>query len=137
MWRPALHGPVQNSTSRIGFGYPAGSVIDEAVRGLPEGRTIGFRTASSPFADVPIVSNDLTSGENVTVAGFADAYVVIAPISGLTVVTPIEDFITEQNVADVVRYFPGASPTEATAADLNEFIAGNADSMSRVISEFK
>lgn len=135
----ALHGPVQNSRSRTGYGYPTGSVLENAVVTLEDGTSIGFRTAGSPFADVPIVSDTLTAdvdGE-VTLSDYTDAYLVVSPIESLTAITPIPDFITAANLEEAVRTFPGVSPADATVDDMNEFIAGNAQSMAKIFDEFR
>jgi hypothetical protein len=135
----ALHGPIRNAQSRIGFGYPTGSILDNAVASLETGHSIGFRVDGTPFANLPVYGDDLTAERNasVTLLDFADAYLVIAPLKNLTSVTPIPDFITEANVDEAVRDFPGVSPQDATVQDMNDFIAGNAEGMTNVFSEFK
>jgi len=135
----ALHGPVQDTRSRTGFGYPSGGIIDKAVATLQDGASIGFRTADSPFAEVPIVSVTLTAGSDVdvTISDYADAYLVVAPIAKLTAVTPIPDFITVGNLEEAVRTFPGVRPEDAAVEDMNEFIAGNAQGMADIFAGFK
>ena len=106
---------------------------------MEDGASIGFRTAGSPFADVPIVSDTLTAdvdGE-VTLSDYADAYLVVSPIESLTAITPIPDFITAGNLEEAVRTFPGVSPADATVDNMNEFIAGNAQSMAKIFDEFR
>lgn len=134
----ALHGPIQNSRSRIGFGYPTGGILDRAVAQIGEGATAGFAVAGSPFEQVPI-AGDIASepgNETLTLGRYADAYLVVAPIGGLHAVTAIPDFITESNLDEAVRRFPGVRPENPTVKDMNDFIAGNAASMARVFAEF-
>jgi len=135
----ALHGPVQSARSRTGFGYPTGSIVENAVATLEDGASIGFRTAGSPFAEVPMVGDILSvdgDGE-VTLSDYTDAYLVVAPLARLTAVTPIPGFITAENLDEAVRTFPGVSPQDVTVDDMNEFIAGNAQSMAKVFAAFK
>lgn len=135
-----LHGPVQDTRSRFGFGYPLGNLVEKAYLALPEPRpTAGFRTADSPFADVAVVSDILQKGQNpqLTFGMFADAYLIVAPIRELAAVTPIPDFITVENLASAIEDFPGVSPSDASIEDLNEFIANNAAQMGNVFSEFR
>ena len=133
----ALHGPVRYSRSQVGYGYPAGSLIDEAVAALPENRSVGFRTELSPFADAPMVGDLTSTHEGLTVSGYAEGYIAVAPIGELTPLTPITNFVTEENLAQAVTNFPGASPGDATVEDMNSFIAGNAEGMNRVFEAFR
>ena len=106
---------------------------------LEDGASIGFRTAGSPFAEVPMVGDILSvdgDGE-VTLSDYTDAYLVVAPLARLTAVTPIPGFITAGNLDEAVRTFPGVSPQDVTVDDMNEFIAGNAQSMAKVFAAFK
>lgn len=134
----ALHGPIQNSRSRIGFGYPTGGVLDRAVAQMGEGATVGFTAAGSPFEQVPITGDIASEAgtETLALGGYADAYLVVAPLGGLHAVTAIPDFITESNLDEAVRRFPGVRPENPSVKDLNDFIAGNAASMARVFAEF-
>lgn len=135
----ALHGPVQNARSRSGFGYPTGSIIENAVGALEDGASIGFRTAASPFAEVPMVG-DIPAADGdgeVTLSNYTDAYLVVAPLARLTAITPISDFITAENLEEAVRTFPGVSPEDVTVDDMNQFIAGNAESMAKVFAAFE
>ena len=135
----ALHGPVRDSRSRIGYGYPAGGVIDRAIpTDGGQGRTVGFVTADSPFADVRVYGDAVPADTEggVTLRDYADAYLIVAPIDSLTGLTPIADFITEENREQAIRTFPGVSPEGASVEDLNEFIAGNAKSIADVFRKF-
>ena len=135
----ALHGPIRNSQSQTGFAYPCGSVLDDAVAALEGGRTVGFRIAGSPFSNVPVYGDDLTAEEDakVTLSDYADAYLVVVSLKNLAAVTPIADFITDANIDEAVRTFPGVGPEGATVEDMNKFIAGNANSMAEVFAKFK
>ncbi len=135
-----LHGPVQDTRSRIGFGYPLGGIIEKAYLQLPEPRpTVGFRTEDAPFAAAQVVSNVLQNGQDppLTLETYADAYLIVEAVENLEAVTPIADFVTNDNLDAAIRDFPGASPSDATAEDLNEYMAGNAERMAGVIKEFK
>jgi len=132
----ALHGPVRYSRSRTGFGYPCGGVVDQAASSVAERGPVGFRVDSSPFADSTMFGDDLVDDNGaITLSEYADAYLVVAQLGNLTAVTPIEDFITEANIDEAIRNFPGVKPENATPAEMNEFIAGNASSMAEIFAK--
>ncbi|MFW5689129.1 MAG: hypothetical protein ACOC1U_06085 [Spirochaetota bacterium] len=130
-----LHGPIQDTRSRIGYGYPLGGVLDAAYARLPQGAaSVGFTVPGSPYADAPISSDVIGEGldEELTFERFTDGYLLIGQLKNLTPVTPIPGFITEENVAEARLQFPGPAPGEVTVADMNDFISGTAQQMARI-----
>lgn len=135
-----FHTPLQDTRSRVGYGYPIGGLLDAAYENLPAGVTsVGFDVAASPYAEAPITSDVLTEDreDELTLEQLTDGYLLISTIAGYTAVTPIEGFITEENIATARRQFPGPDPGEVSAGELNEFIAGTAASMTRILEEFE
>jgi hypothetical protein len=135
-----FHTPLQDTRSRIGYGYPVGGVMDRLYESLPEGVTsVGFTVADSPYRDAPISSDVLTEDleEDLTLENFTDGYLLISRIADYLPVTPIPDFITDENIERARAEFPGPDPGEVTTAEMNEFVAGTATSMARIFEEFE
>ncbi|MFP4113485.1 MAG: hypothetical protein ACOC0E_01910 [Spirochaetota bacterium] len=135
-----FHSPVHDSRSRIGYGYPVGGLMERAFERLSDGRSsAGFTTSASPYADAPITSDVLTEGleEDLTLGRFTDGYLLISEIDAYSPLTPIPGFISEANLDEARSEFPGADPGDVGAADLNEFIAGTAQSMEQILNEFE
>lgn len=135
-----FHTPLQDTRSRVGYGYPIGGILDAAYESLPEGVTsVGFNVAASPYAEAPITSDVLNEEreDDLTLQQLTDGYLLIGAIAGYQAVTPIEGFITDENIATARRQFPGPDPGEVSAAEMNEFITGTAGSMTRILEEFE
>jgi hypothetical protein len=135
-----FHMPLQDSRSRFGFGYPVGGLMEKAMEEVPQTVTsVGFDVAASPYADAPVTSNTITEGieGDVTLQAFTDGYLIISPIAGYEPVTPIEGFITEENIAEARRQFPGPDPGEVTVEEMNSYISGTASSLARIFDEFE
>ena len=135
-----MHGPIEDSRPRLRYGYPLGGLIETAVRALdPNDNHRGFATADFPLADAPIVSDVVqrSRDEEITFSQYADGYIVLGPIAEYTTLTPIPGFISEDRLAAAIQNFPGPDPGDVTASDLNEFIAGNAQTMTQVFESFK
>ena len=135
-----FHTPVRDSRSRVGYGYPLGGVMDEVIASLPEGeRSRGFFPSESPFADGPVSSDTLTEGieGDLLFADLTDAYLTLVPIASYTSVAPIPGFITQENLEIALREFPGPDPGEISVEEMNQYIAGNANQMSRVLEQFE
>jgi hypothetical protein len=134
-----FHMPLQDTRSRFGYGYPIGGVMERALEALPEGeRRPGFSVAESPYADAPITSDVFTEGrdDDLMLQQITDGYLLISRIVDYTAVTPIPDFITEENIGRARAEFPGADPGDVPVAEMNEYIAGTASSMTRILDEF-
>jgi hypothetical protein len=135
-----FHMPLQDTRSRVGYGYPIGGVMEKAFDALPEGtQSVGFDVAPSPYAEAPLTSDVMNEGfdEDVTLGQFTDGYLMIGKIADYTAVTPIPNFITEENIAEARAQFPGPDPGEVSVADMNDYIAGTASSLNRIFEEFE
>lgn len=135
-----LHGPVPESRSRSGYSFPAGGAIDAAVAELPETEQArGFTLVDSPFGEVPVYSSTYNDGyeEDITLAQLAEGYVTLEPIGRYEPLTPIPNFITEANLEEAIRRFPGPDPGEVTAADLNTYIAETTQNAVNLYKEFE
>ena len=136
-----FHTPLQDSRSRIGYGYPVGGVVDRLYDSIPESQTtVGFDIAGSPYADAPVTSDVLTDEDRETeleLQEFADGYIMVSRIVDYEPVNAIPGFISDENIARARRDFPGADPGEVTAAEMNEFVAGTASTMTRIFEAFE
>jgi len=133
------HMPLQDTRSRTGYGFPIGGLMDQALETLPEGRRPGFRVDASPYGEAPITSDTLTEGldEDLTLEQVTDGYLLISRIGDYEVVTPIDGFITAENIGRARSQFPGPDPGEVTVEDMNEFIVGTLGSMTRIFEGFE
>jgi len=135
-----MHGPIEDSRPRTRYGYPLGGLIENAVRELDaHDNERGFLTADFPLAEAPIVSDVVQQSEDdeVLFSEYTDGYIVLGPIAEYETLTPIPGFIDEARLASAIRNFPGPDPGDVSVADLNDFIAGNAQTMVRVFETFK
>jgi len=128
-----------DTRSRVGYGYPLGGLLEKAFQELPEGaRSAGFLTSASPYADAPLTSDSIQKDreEDLTFQEYADGYLMLASIGDYQPVTAIPEFITEERLPEAIARFPGTSPGDVGVAEMNDYIAGNAESMSRIFEEF-
>jgi len=134
-----FHTPLQDTRSRTGYGFPVGGLMDAMLDELPEGRRPGFSVAGSPYGEAPITSDVFTEGieEDVTLEMLTDGYLLISKIADYETVTPIQNFITEENIDRARAEFPGADPGEVTVDEMNEFMAGTLTALTRVFEGFE
>jgi len=134
-----FHMPLQDTRSRTGYGFPVGGLMDAMLDELPEGRRPGFSVAESPYGEAPITSDVFTEGieEDVTLEMLTDGYLLISKIADYETVTPIPNFITEENIARARAEFPGADPGEVSVVEMNEFMAGTLTALTRVFEGFE
>lgn len=134
-----FHMPFQDTRSKVGFGYPVGGAMEKAFSQTPANVTaVGFDVAAAPYAQAPVSSDTLTRGidGDVTLGDITDGYLLIGLISDIEPVTPIENFITQENIAEARVQFPGPDPGEVTVDEMNEYVAGTASSLTRIFDEF-
>jgi len=134
-----FHMPLQDTRSRTGYGFPVGGLMDAMLDELPEGRRPGLSVAESPYGEAPITSDVFTEGieEDVTLEMLTDGYLLISKIADYETVTPIPNFITEENIARARAEFPGADPGEVSVVEMNEFMAGTLTALTRVFEGFE
>jgi hypothetical protein len=125
-----LHGPWNSSS-----GYdrnlvrPADGMIDEAMAEVdPSLLPIAFDTGGTPFGDLPAVTSVYSQGyEDFRLSMFCDGYVYVKPIPGYEGVTPIPDFINEENLDYARAQSPDPWFRDASTEDFNKAIARHAD----------
>jgi len=130
-----LHGPVPVTGSQAALGYPTGGVVDSVL--VLRDQPVGIEVAGSPFAGLAILGSMADGVDDGTLGALTDIYLCTGQISQLQTVTPIEGFITDANLEEARRNFPGPDPGDVTADDLNEFIAGTAVRLSEAISKIR
>jgi hypothetical protein len=142
-----VHAPWPDKRTAAGYNYPVGGVVDALLDDLPEEeRTFGFDVKGSPFGTFPIYNKVYSEGyeeEELTFSEMTDGYLVYGLFSEYTAVTAIDGFITEDNLDEVVRNFPGPKDFPSiegdtiTASELNDYIAGDLAGFERFLQGFK
>jgi hypothetical protein len=136
-----FHSPWSDERSQNGMAYPAGGAIDALLEKLPEeSRRMGFDVAGTPFADLPVYAKSLTEGyDRLTFSDVTDGYITLALFPDYQPATAIEGFITEENVTEAIENFPGPTPEgeDLSAARMNEYIQGLAQSLTRLFESFE
>jgi hypothetical protein len=133
-----LHGPWPAEEDRNGLTFAAGGLIDAMLSELPPERSrVAFPVADTGLADVRIRDGDYAKLRGAYRFGeLTDAYAVLAPTSELSAATPIEDFITEENLAEARTGFPGHLPDGAEARDINAYIARVSANLDDILDGF-
>ncbi|MFQ5473311.1 MAG: hypothetical protein ACE5FA_10565, partial [Dehalococcoidia bacterium] len=122
-----LHAPwngAEGSGSRMR--HPADGVIDALM--LAEGpRPVGFHLSEGPFGELSIGDAVYRHGyEDLTLADFCDGWVYTKPISEYTGVTPIPDWVNENNLDYARAQSPNPNFRQSSAEMFNEGIARGA-----------
>jgi hypothetical protein len=117
--------------------HSADGYIDAVLNELdPKYQRVGFDLKGTPFGKLPGGTSiykfgyDFTfeSGyDHFTLERIYDGYVCQGPLSAYEGVTPIKDFINEQNIDEASAQSPEPSLRKMSADDLNKYIAENAD----------
>ncbi len=103
--------------------YPADGIIDAVMRKLPaEYRRVGFDTRGTPFGKLSGETSYYKSGyQDFKLEIFCDGYIYQKPFSEYEGVTPIPDFINEDNI----DYARSQSPNPAMRnASIEDFLRG-------------
>ena len=134
-----LHGPVPVTGSRTGLGYLTGGAIDRVLAVATADRAVGFQVAGSPFGGLRVAGNIATTEDNTVplLEAFTDVYITVGPVKQLTTITPIDNFITDANLQEAIRRFPGPDPGDVSAAEMIDFIAGTASQVADAISRIR
>jgi hypothetical protein len=88
--------------------YPVDGMIDALLASLPVFyRNVGFDVKTSPFGSLPAKNTMYKYGyNNFSLSDFCDGYICQCAISEYTGVTPIEHFITEENLSQAKLQSP-------------------------------
>jgi hypothetical protein len=139
----ALHAPWPDRETLSQVNYPVGGVIDRLMFGLPrESRSVGFDVRATAFAGLEVTSEIYRTGyDSLTFGDMVDGYLLLGPLGDYELVTPIPNFVNEQNLAEAVRRFPGPKQfdprREPTPADFTRLIDQDLESLQRVIDQFE
>ncbi len=134
-----LHAPWPDSGSRSQLGYPVGGDLDALMLALPpDKRSVGFDTKGSPMGDLKETAAPFSTGHtDLTLSGMCDGYILQGPISDLTAVTQIPDFINDANAAQAAKNFPGPKPPQSDPATLNQIITEDISQVTTYLRLFK
>ncbi len=130
--------PDKNTLSRVNF--PVDGVFDRIIGALPKGaRRLGFDLPGTAAGRLEIKTDVYRSGyDSLTLADFADGYVILGPLSEYETVTPIPDFITDANVEQALANFPGPKdPRKPTPTELNRYISQDVANLKRILDQFE
>jgi len=125
-----LHSPWPPVQGYSGpFVYPVDGVIDAVLRTVDSARRrVGFDTHGTPFGSLPAATAVYGYGyDHLTLAQFCDGYVYQKAFSEYAGVTPIRDFINVGNLERAQQQSPNPDLRNATAEQLNRYIAADAD----------
>jgi len=125
-----LHGPWSPYGGYDkGLVRPADGVIDEVMAGLdPALLPVGFDTGGTPFGDLPGETSVYRHGyEHFTLSMFCDGYIYHKPFSEYEGVTPIPDFINDDNIEYARAQSPDPDFRDKSPQDFNRAIARYAD----------
>ena len=133
-----MHAPWPNDRAQFLAVHPMDAVLEKLVDSLDEERYyFGFFTADTPFGELGAGRNDFTKGyAKLTLADMCDGYIVTGPIGDYLPVTPIPDFINDNNLPYTIQNFPGATPENATEEDMNTYISNLAESRGTFLEKF-
>jgi hypothetical protein len=114
-------------------------VIDNLIAQLPANRRdAGFNVRGTPFGTIKLGGSDFAKGNNgLTLGDLCDGYIIQGKLSTYQAVTPIPDFITDANLAQAIRDFPGPKVENLKPANLNGFISGNLENLTRFLGRFQ
>jgi hypothetical protein len=125
-----LHAPW---TSAEGYDKPfvraADGYIDAVLDEIdPKYQRVAFDLKGTPFGDLPGETSIYKFGyDQFTLGTIYDGYICQGPLSAYRGVTPIKDFINEQNLEEARAQSPNPALRKLSADDFNNGIAEDAD----------
>jgi hypothetical protein len=133
-----LHSPWPNSRSQTLTAFPADGVIDRVIDELPENqKRAGFKMEGTPFGALRVGANDFSTGyKQLTLQELCDGYVILGPFSEYKAVTAIPNFITDANIEEAIRNFPGESLTEISVEDMNVYLTTITANVANLMENF-
>jgi hypothetical protein len=139
VWSVFIHSPVPDSAAKFGLSYPVNGTMSSLIDRLPEGKkAVGFDLRDMSWGDIPVYNPRFNKGyDDLEIQNVWDGYILLGyHIDQYTGAAAIENFITEENIATAIKYFPGPSPGEVSAEEMNEFIAGITANMIQIFEKF-
>ena len=155
-----LHGPWPDEQSRNGLTFAAGGLIDAVVEEISDAPSAGASEEAAPSAGgaeeaadeaprfaIPVAGSPLATHyiehgdyaklrDGFNFGDLTDAYVVLAPTGKLSAATPMEGFITEENIDTARAGFPGQLPEDAEPRDINAYIARVSANLDDILEGF-
>lgn len=125
-----MHGPWNSSEGYDrGLVRPADGVIDQVMNEIdPDLLPVGLDTGGSPFGDLPGVTSAYSRGyDDFTLSMFCDGYIYTRPFEEYEGVTPIPDFINEENIDFARNQSPDPDFRGRSPRDFNQAIERHAD----------
>ncbi len=136
-----FHNPIPSTESMTGTDYPTAGAIDALVfskDGVEQFQ--GFSVVGNAFGALSLPPTPYVpegSDEELALEELVDGYIVTGPISQLDPVTAIPGFITEGNLEEAMRRFPGPKEEDLSPEDLNEFLTGMSVQLERMLDAFQ
>ncbi|NOZ60440.1 MAG: hypothetical protein GXO74_02055, partial [Calditrichaeota bacterium] len=99
--------------------YPVDGIIDVVMREIPPAhRRVGFDVTNSPFGELPSATSFYKYGyDNFKLKMFCDGYIYQKPFSEYEGVTPIKNFVNQENLAYARLQSPNPAFRDATVKD--------------------
>lgn len=139
VWSVFIHSPVPDNAAKFGLSYPVNGTMSSLIDKLPEGKkSVGFDLRDMSWGDIPVYNPRFNEGyDDLEIQDVWDGYILLGyHIDQYTGATAIENFITEENIETAIKNFPGPSPGEVSAEEMNEFIAGITANMVQIFEKF-
>lgn len=133
-----FHAPWPYDRAQTLITHPADGAIDRLLKELPEAyQRAGFDVPGTPFGHLDAERNDFAKEyDDLLLSDLCDGYIITGPIAAYEPVVAIPGFITEENLDEAMRRFPGPNLDPVTAEELNSYIAGVIDSTQQLIDRF-
>ncbi len=135
-----LHSPWIDSTIDSGIAHPVNGVFDNLLAKIDEQyQYAGFSVSRAPFSGIEILNKDiLEERTSLRLMDICDGYLLLGKMADYSAGGPIPDFITEENLEETKRRFPGPKEglERVRVKDLNEFIATNVKQLNTLLSKF-
>ncbi len=135
-----LHAPWPGTEGYGGpFVQPVDGLIDRLMLEIdPKFQRVGFNTKGTPFEKATGKTSVYQHGyENFTLAAFCDGYIFQQPLAAYQGVTPIRDFINEENWEYTRVQSPSPRFRNASIDELNEVIAKDAGMVPKLIQRME
>lgn len=161
-----FHGPWQNAASPLTLGYPAGGVVDAALRSLPKDQwpelpfaldldngSFGSWTVRDSDYVAPrqlriMVADPANPGNQIekTIPApqaqerqfreFSSLYIVLGAIGSLNPYEAIPDLVTSANLPTVQKFIPLGTPERDSPPALNNMIAQQGQRIREILVQF-
>lgn len=127
----AFHNPWVSSKNYDKRVLPVDGSIDRIMKKMNKKvKAIGFDTTETPLGELTSTTSLYQYGyDNFTLKDFCDGYLYLEPFSKLEAVTPINNFINEENLIIAQQQCPDTDYRNATVKRFNKTIRNDANFM--------